>query len=320
MTEFGASQSNNKFPNNAASLQDLTTQHSKDAVAFVRSGLGEEVVPGFFILNKDLALAVAALRIHPDAEFLAKEAQLAHIATSEGQVSANAVVQESAALLERLDAKIDTKRGIFYVGTQPTVRTNLFELALPELPQFKKAAEHINGAINYITRTRSVYVIEGAQWAKADLLLLLLTQYSLSNPREGFALVSMYETFRSTLEAAPDVLEPLQQQGILPTFTTKTNAFTFWGELFSTSKCANNPGLISWIRSTMAWPEMFEKIDIDGVFIGVFLAHACFAGGKPDLAATILERFQPVLETCTAAAKVVDLMSKASLARVARSN
>ena len=319
MEQFDNSPINKGDSRNEPVFQGLKMPQSKDAIAFMRSGLGEEVLPGFFILNKDIALAVTALRIVPDEEFLAREAEMAQTANIEGRIYVKDVVKEASALFDRLEQKINTSRGIFLVGTQPMMQTNLLTLALPELPQFKKSAEHIVGAVNHITRGETFFVTEGAQWNKKDLILMLLAHRATRQLKDGFALVTSYDTVKSTLEATPGLLNRLQEEGIVPPMTPTTTAFRFWAEAFSTSKCADNQPLHSWIRSCMDWQPEMEKITNDGVFIGALIAQTLAANHDSKLSAA-LESFIPVNALGAVLAHIADTMSQASVARVARSN
>lgn len=318
MTHFGNSPSNT--PKDQRGFAHLSTPPSTDAIAFMRSGLGEEVAPGFFILNKHLALTVTAMRIQADTQFLVKEAELAETAVREGGIPIRAVVKEVSDLLDRLEARIDTKRGVFLAGEKPTVGTNLIELALCEMPQFRNASEYIRGALNYVTRGSSVFVIEGAQWSKSDLLLLLLTHHSLKRPKEGDILSNMYEKIRETLEASPELLTRLQEAGICPPFTSKTNAFTFWSNVLSSSQCAHSPQVTSWLRLTAAWPEELDRISNDGVFIATLIPYLYHITGRREIAKAIISELDTVFGICVVAAQVVDDMYKVSHARVARSN
>ena len=319
MEHFDNSPTNNQPLRAATFFHGLKFPESKDAIAFTRSGLGEEVLPGFFILNKDLALAVAALRIIPDEEFLTKEARMAQKSQNGEGLRVNEVVEEASALLARLEQKINTSRGIFLSGMQPVVRTNLLTLVLPELPQFQKAAAYINGAVNYVTRNDAVIVTEGAQWNKAELTALLFAQHAAANIRDGVAILDTYDVVRSALEAAPDILNRLQEDGIVPQFTQKTNAFNFWAEAFAGSKCANNQSLHAWLGSRIDWPEELKKIKNDGVLISALITQSNAARNDEHLNAR-LRGLLPVNALGSAAAQIAEIMSQASLARLARSN
>lgn len=320
MQEFGNSPTNDNFPKHQPAFELLKTPRSKDGLAFVRSGLGEEVTPGLFILNKELALIVAALRIVPDLDFLASEARLARAANSGALVTSKDVAQEVSALLERVKAKVDTEKGIFLPGPTSLVRTNLLNLALRELPQFRKVAQHIEGAVNYVTQNCGAFVTEGAQWEKSHLLFGMLVNYARVRPLDGMRLFDTYDKVRETLEGSPEAVAFLQKLGILPSLPQSVGALHFWSALFTGSKCANNPELLSWIRAKMPWPESYEAIHNDGVFIGLFIAQICITHDRPDVALSIAKTLDPVNTICGALASAVEMMSKASLARVARSN
>lgn len=329
MTDSSRVPNNKQSSSNPGELTDLSVAQSRRAVAFARSGLGEEVLPGFFILQRDLALAVTALQIRADPTFLAKEVELAQDAYITGAVAKGPLLEAATDLLARMADKVDIQRGVFLVGGRPTVATNLLKLALPELPQFARTTAQIQEIVDYVAQPNNVFVTEGAQFEKKHLFYLILWRRCLGSSMETANLALMYGDAKDLLEKSPEILGRLQRDGIVPEFCENEDILTFWSKVFSSSNCRNNRDLMDWACSKVNWPEKMKNVSNDGLFLVVLLSRLSFEqhAQRPD--ATMVDKIRHVelgkkieqmIMTCFPIAEIVDEVAKASRARVARAN
>jgi hypothetical protein len=319
MTDFSNSPQRGPGFRNDGELNHLNAPRAQGAIAFSRCGLGEEVLPGYFILHRDLALAVSALRIHADPEFLRTEAELVDQTKRLGQIPMAQVMQAASSLLDRLADRIDTKRGTFLVGNDQTVSSNILSLALPHLPQFRDHAEHITEAIAYVARAGNIFVIEGAQFAKEDLSFTIFYPCFRNSPSFGMQLIAMHSKVNKILRDHPDMRAFLLKEGILPDEARYDNPIKFWSKAYTTSHCRNNRALLDFVRTHTNLPDEITTLPWDGIFLASLVGLSDIIRGI-NVSPAAEEEIKKVNSLCGGIAKIVYRVHEASLERVRRSN
>ena len=272
------------------------------AAAFVRSGIGEELQPGFFILRKDAALVVSALAVYGDLIFAKTEIEI----ESKGSAPREVVVQAVSDLLGRLAQRGVTERGFHRVGKCPATLTDMLETVLPDLPQFSKSAAFIKDAMRYVAQWHSVFVSEGARFTKADLSFRLLEVHCIDGPTDDMNLTRTFEYVRATPERAPDILARLQEEGIVPNLSGNIDPLRFWSEVFSHDRSVNNAPLATFIQSNMSWPDIVKGVTNDGIFLCSLGGRSIYTQGIEEPDAQIFDKLRIATFVCDGVTKIAE--------------
>jgi len=310
----------NPTGNTGDPLSQLVVKPDPGAAALTRSGIGEEVSPGVFVLEKRALLAALALKVFRDQQFIDDEALLLELKNNDAALSLPDLQLATKGLLSRIESGIELARSIAIIPTHVETQSNLLELTLPTLDVFSSYGKDFPLALQYVTQPHNILVPESTQWSRQVLFTCALQRSCSLNQETDAAFKQMADHFRLILKDGGDILKHFESMRLVPLNIETMTVAQFWGALFCHKNNCDNPDLLNYVRKFVAWPMEWDSVDNDATFLALFIGKVLSESGQVGGATTFLNKFSDLQVVAGSIAKMVFETANTAERRIARWN